>query len=141
MGYSKGEFSLSNPVSFLRQFLQYVETVGIFDEYDEASNQMVTSQGVKNLINEARKAIPERVTPTKAARLMRDLTEAERNQLIKAAREGSVADMRVEFQQRMAANGGAMGILQKMVKAIDNGEYDISVQLLEDAQKLVKGIE
>ncbi len=141
MGYSKGETILSNPINFIRAFLHYVDTVGIFDEYDKTHGKMITSAGVLKLISDAHSHMPEKLKPMAAMSRMRDLTDVERDLAIADAEKGRVIDMRKEFQSRMSKNNGAQGILVRLVTDIENGNMSNMDEVILDAKRLIEGPE
>lgn len=141
MGETKGELTLTRPVDFVRDFLNYVEKVGIFDEFDRDTQKMVTSSGVQSLIKEAQTCLPEKLKPRQAAQRMRDLNDAEREQLIKEAEDGRILDMRKTFQDKMSKNGGAQGIIARLVDALEGEENPNLEEIILDAKALVKGPE
>jgi hypothetical protein len=132
---------LSKPIDFVRDFLNYVEKVGIFDEFDKESQKMITSAGVQSLIQEARSCLPEKLKPVQAANRMRDLNEAERDALIQSSEKERVIDMRKEFQKKMSENGGAMGIVERLVETVENSDMGDITEILQDAKALIKGPE
>ncbi len=139
MAYSKGELSLSNnPLNFIRDFLAYVNKVGIYDEFDKDAQKMVTSQGVEALIKEAQRYMPDTLKPMAASLRMRDLTDDERDRAIADSEAGRIIDMRQEFQRRMAKNKGAVGLLEKLIEASETGNYEGLEVIMEDAKTLVE---
>lgn len=141
MGYQIGRIKLSNPVDFIRDFLKYTKKVGIFDEFDKDKQQMVTSAGVTALIKQAQACLPEKIGNLEAATRMRNLTDAERDKLIADAEDARVVDMRKEFQRRMSVNGGAQGLLAKLVEANATGDNEAIGEVLEDATALLREVE
>lgn len=139
MGSRKGDFALSQQMDFIRDFLNYVNHVGIFDEFDKEQQKMITSPGVQSLIKQAEACLPEKLKPRQAANAMRDLTDSEREKLIADAEEGRIIDMRKAFQLKMSKNGGAMGIVERIVAAAE-GDENIA-EVLQDARALVHGPE
>ncbi len=138
MGYSKGESSLSNPTLFISEFLKYVETVGIYDEFDKDAGKMVTSQGVQSLIKSAKSYLPAKLKPAAACILMRDLTDDERDKAIADSEAGRIIDMRKEFQRRMSKNNGAQGLLAQLVDAAERGDFTSLEDIMADAKILVE---
>lgn len=129
------------PIDFVRDFLNFVEKHGIFDEFDKDSQKMVTSVGIKALIEEAQSCLPEKLKPKQAAERMRDLNDDEREKLIKDSDAQKVIDMRKVFQDKMSKNKGAQGLIEKLVKAHEANDNDAFGQALLDAMSLVKGPE
>lgn len=132
---------MSKAIDFIRDFLDYVEKVGIYDEFDNTTQKMVTSKGVYDLIQQARSCMPEKLKPAQAARAMRDLSESERDRLIGQSENDSVVDLRKEFQAKMSRNGGAQGVLRQLVEALDHGDQDAIRDAVADAVALQKGPE
>lgn len=116
---------------FVYMFLDFVENHGIFDEFDAEENRMVTSQGVKNLIEIAKHIVPERLANDEAAEAMRDLTEDERDFLIGEDEEGIVLDMRDAFAEKMAENGGARGLIRQIADAQRRGDANEVIRLIQ----------
>lgn len=131
---------MSKTMDFIRDFLKYVETVGIYDEYDKEAQKMVTSKGVLNLVERAQACLPEKLTNLQAANKMRDLSEEERARLIQESEDGRVIDMRKHFQQKMSQNGGAYGLVERFVAALETSHEDLPKVIL-DAQALIRGPE
>lgn len=121
---------------FVYAFLDYVEENGIFDEFDPDENVMVTSDEMQDLINMAMAIVPDRVTNEEAATMMRQLTLAERDALISEDDEDVVIDMRDEFAEKIALNGGARGILHELVQAQSRGDVIETKRLMQLAQEL-----
>lgn len=121
-------------MDFIRDFLKYVDKVGIFDEYDKDTNKMKTSSGVEALIKQARQLMPEELSGREAGLRMTELSEAHRDALIKAAGP-RVVDLRTEFAKKMAMNGGAHKLLTDIVEAVHCGD-DIN-ELIETADTFV----
>lgn len=141
MGLRKGDFNLSNPMNFIRDFLNYIEKEGIYDKFDPDTQKMITSPGVEALIKEAETYLPKKLKPLEAANLMRDLTEDERTRLIEADEQNRIVDMRKHFQLKMSKNKGAQGLIEKLVQAVDTGDNSQAAQIIEDARALVHGPE
>jgi len=126
-------------MNFIRDFLNYVEKVGIFDEYDRDTNKMKTSAGVEALIKEARSYLPPKLKGIEAAAKMRDLDPDMRDQLIQQDEEKRIIDMRTEFARRQAENGGAQGLLKRLVDAVERGDTIAVKEVHKDALGIVKG--
>jgi hypothetical protein len=131
----------SSPMDFIRDFLNYVNKEGIYDKFDKESQQMVTSPGVEALIKAAEACLPKKLGKGEAARLMRDLSEEERDMLIKNSEEERVIDLRETFRKKIALNGGAQGIVKRLVEAIETGDPLEMRDILLDAKGLVDGAE
>jgi hypothetical protein len=130
-----------NPMNFIKQFLAYVDNVGIYDEYDAEANKMVMSDGVQTLVKDAISYLPEKLKPLTAAVRMRQLTDAERDRRINEAHEGIVIDLRQHFQEKMSKNGGAYGLVKDLVEAVEHEDHEKLAQIMIDAQSLIKGPE
>jgi hypothetical protein len=141
MGYQNGEFMSNNPMNFIRDFLNYVDKEGIYDQFDKDTQKMVTSAGVEALIKEAKSYLPEKLKPLEAAKRMRDLNEDERDQLIKDADEARIIDLRKRFQKKMSINQGAQGIVARLVEAVKAQDNVKLGEVLLDAKSLVDGPE
>lgn len=132
---------MSNPVDFIRDFLKHVKKVGIYDEFDKDSQKMVTSKEITALIKQAEACLPEKIGNMEAANRMRNLTIAERDKLIADADAERIVDMRKEFQKKMSINGGAQGLLAKLVEADAAGDDEAVADIIEDAIALMKEAE
>lgn len=132
---------MSNPIDFVRDFIRYVDSHGIYDEFDRDTQKMVTSVGVQSLIKDAHNCLPEKLKPREAAARMRDLSEAERDKLLEDADKERVVDMRKHFQKKMSENGGAQGIIQRLVNALETNDGQSAASALTDARALVFGPE
>jgi hypothetical protein len=141
MGQRKGDFALSQQMDFIRDFLNYIEHVGIYDEYDKEANKMVTSPGVLSLIKQAEACLPEKLKPGQACARMRDLSPDLRDKLIAEAEQDKVIDMRREFQLKMSKNGGALGIVEQLVAAYEGSRSEDFSRVIENARALVHGPE
>ena len=130
-----------NPLDFVRDFLAYVEKVGIYDQFDADTQKMVTSPGVQKLIKDAATYLPEKLKPAEAAHRMRDLTVAERNRMIEQADAGRVLDLRKQFQEKMRRNGGAQGIVRRIAEATRTDNKIALLEALADARALEHGPE
>lgn len=132
---------MANPLDFVRDFLAYIEKVGIYDQFDAETQKMTTSPGVQKLIKDAHTYLPEKLKPLEAATRMRDLTDAERDQMIKTADADRVVDLRKKFQRKMSLNGGALGIVERITHAVDVNDTDELAKAFLDAKALVDGPE
>lgn len=132
---------MSRPIDFIRDFIRYIENEGIYDEFDPETQRMRTSAGVEALIKEAYSYMPEKLKAGEAMARMRDLTDAQRNKLIEDAEADRVIDLRKEFQLKMSRNGGAQGIVERLVNVLDSGSPQDINNILADAQAFVKGPE
>lgn len=108
----------NDAMRFVADFLALVNTQGIYDEFDRTSNKMKTSNAVEGLIKRAQELLPT-LGKGQAAKLMRDLTEDERTDSIEAS--DNVVDLRKEFTKKMSQNGGARGLLEKIVVLSKDG--------------------
>lgn len=127
-------------MNFIHMFLKYVDSQGIYDEFDKDSQKMVTSAGVQALIKEAATYVPAKLKPLQAANAMRDLTDAERDKLIQDSDQERIVDLRRGFQLRMSENKGAQGIVERLVEATQNPDVNLT-DIILDAQALVNGPE
>lgn len=130
----------NRPMDFIRDFLNYVNKEGIYDKFDKDTQQMVTSPGVEALIKEAQSYLPKKLGKGEAAKLMRNLSDEEREKLIAAAEDDRVIDLRKTFQRKMSENGGAQGIVTQLVEALESGDNSLVGEAIENAQNLVKGL-
>lgn len=120
---------------FVADFLALVNSQGIYDEFDKASNKMKTSTAVETLIKRAKVLLPE-LGKGQAAKLMRDLTEDERSESI--AEADNVIDLRDRFRKDMSVNGGARGLLEKLVKLSKEGTVAEVEEVLKLANEFVE---
>lgn len=125
----------THPLRFVYEFLDYVDTVGIYDYFDEEENCMRTSEDVEELIEMARACAPERISNEEAAEKMRNLTDAERDAFIEADQENVIIDLRSDFSKRIAENGGARGILEQLVAAQERGDTQHATYLYNLAKE------
>lgn len=89
-------------------------------EFDKKSNKMINSKKLDDLMLEVKKHIPEELTPLEAAGKMRQLKEAQVTEAVNSS--DSVIDLRKQFQRKMSANGGALGLAKKLVKATEDND-------------------
>lgn len=120
-----------HPIRFVHAFLEYVNVVGIYDEFDPEEGIMKTSEDILDLISMAEQCLPERLEPEEAASKMRTLTEEERQAFIDEDIEETIIDMRNYFSQCMAENGGARGLLQQLVTAQERGDTIQTKKIME----------
>lgn len=132
----------SNPMDFVRDFLNYVEKEGVYDHFDRDSQKMVTSPGVQVLIKDARSYLPPKLKGKQAATLMRDLPDEMREKLIEKSDRERVVDLRTAFARKQAENGGARGVLERLVASVNEGfDQEEFEKILRDAKGLVAGPE
>lgn len=125
-----------HPVRFIHAFLEHVNTIGIFDEFDPEENMMRTSEDVQDLIAMAYACLPDKVE--NSAKAMRELTDVERDAYIGEDIENVIIDMRDEFATKMAENGGAAGVLRQLVEAQARGDHIESKKLMQMAKEFTK---
>lgn len=132
----------SNPMDFVRDFLNYVDKEGIYDYFDRDSQKMTTSPGVLALIKDARSYLPPKLKGGQAAVLMKDLPEELRDKLIEKSDRERVLDLRTAFARKQAENGGARGVLERLVTSVHEGfDQEEFEEILRDAKGLVAGPE
>ena len=120
-------------MDFVASFLAFVNTNGIYDEFDKESNKMITSSGVQALIEQAKTLLPE-MKGGQTSKMMRELTDDERERAIVG--NNRVIDMRAEFAKRIAANGGRQRLMSGFVEAMELGDFEKAKQFAEDAATL-----
>jgi hypothetical protein len=129
-------------MDFVRDFLNYVEKEGVYDHFDRDSQKMVTSPGVQVLIKDARSYLPPKLKGKQAATLMRDLPDEMREKLIEKSDRERVVDLRTAFARKQAENGGARGVLERLVASVNEGfDQEEFEKILRDAKGLVAGPE
>lgn len=127
-----------NPMRFIYEFIRFYDEEGIYDEYDPEDNEMVTSEEVQALYEYAKTFVPEPIDGAEAAKRSRELTDVERDAFI-AENPTVVIDLRAEFAKKMAANGGARGLLEQMVEARERGDLVEIKRLMDEASDFVRG--
>ncbi len=132
---------ISNPMDFIRTFIKFFDSEGIYDEFDQESQKMQTSAGVMALVKEARSYLPVPLKPMAAARAMRELPEGLRDQLIKNNEDKRVIDMRAHFARKQATNGGNQEVVRKIVDMFDRGDFTAMEEVITTAKALVDGPE
>lgn len=97
---------------FTTKFLDYVQTYDILDEFNKQTQKMQRSAGVEKLIKHAQSVFPPRVADGQKEN--EKLTE---EQVQEAASRDNVVvlERREDFGRRIAANGGARGLLEKVL--------------------------
>jgi hypothetical protein len=121
--------NMNDAMDFIRDFLKFVESEGIYDEFDKDTNKMVTSSGVATLIKRAKEIMPPVLSNREASAQMRELTDEERDRLITNSGD-RIVDLRTAFAKKMAKNGGSHVLLEKIVGTMKAGGdmYDLIME-------------
>lgn len=94
---------------FVTEFIDYVNKHDILDYFDKRSQKMTRSAGVEALIRQANEVFPARVGKEGTDKL----TEVEIAEAVEAS--PNVIDRRDVFSKKIQDNGGARGLLERIL--------------------------
>jgi hypothetical protein len=109
---------------FVTEFLDYVEKYDILDEFDKRTQKMIRSAGMVKLINQAATVFPPRV---KIGKIETDgIVDMDATILA----SNNVLDRRDIFSKKIQTNGGARGLLERILEG-DVTAIPLARELLE----------
>ena len=105
-------------------------------EFDKTSNKMTNSHNLITIMNLVAEVLPEELKPIEAAEKMRSLDEEVRTKAIEES-NGKVIDLRKDFQKKVAANGGALGLIKQLTISMDRGDDEAVNEIIDNMKGLV----
>jgi hypothetical protein len=97
---------------FVTEFLDYINKHDILDHFDKKTQKMIRSAGVEALIRQASDVFPPRVAIGKAE--TDKLTSEQVSNSIEESE--NVLDRRDAFSRKIQTNGGAKGLLERILE-------------------------